>query len=86
MIKTEHVTHRIGSMFQFFLGVKDVKNASDAKITNRALYLKIHEMLLKEGVFIPPSQLETIFTSTSHNDEVINITIDKFKKVLGELA
>lgn len=85
MIKVDHVVHRVGSMFQFFLGVKKVKNATDAKMTNRTLYLKVHEMLLKEGVFIPPSQLETIFTSVMHGDDIVNITIDRFKKVLGEL-
>jgi glutamate-1-semialdehyde 2,1-aminomutase len=85
MMKIDHVTHRVGSMMQFFLGVKEVKNATEAKKANKSLYLNLHEQLLKEGVFIPPSQLETIFTSASHSQNVINFTIDKFRKVLREI-
>ncbi len=84
-IEMEHTTNRIGSMFQFFLGVKEVKNASDAKKVKRALYMKIHEELLKEGVFIPPSPLETIFISKAHDDEIIKYTADKFKKIVRDV-
>ncbi|BFH73240.1 glutamate-1-semialdehyde 2,1-aminomutase [Sulfurisphaera javensis] len=81
----EFTINRIQSMFQFFIGVKKVTNADDARLANRELYIKIHEKLLKLGVFIPPSQFETIFTSSAHTDEVINITIEAFRKVVNEI-
>ena len=77
--------NRIQSMSQFFLGVDRVDNADDARLANKDLYVKIHERLLKQGVFIPPSQFETIFTSASHTTEIVNLTIEAFRKVVSEL-
>ncbi|WP_338599788.1 glutamate-1-semialdehyde 2,1-aminomutase [Sulfolobus tengchongensis] len=85
MIKIKHTINHISSMFQIFFGVDQVKNYSDAKRANKEYYMKLHEMLLKEEVFIPPSQYETIFTSASHTDDIINNTLNKLKKVIGEL-
>ncbi|MFP3064358.1 MAG: glutamate-1-semialdehyde 2,1-aminomutase [Sulfolobus sp.] len=81
----QYTLNSIASMFQVFVGVKEVKNASQAKLANKEYYIKLHEQLLKEGVFIPPSQYETIFTSYSHNDEIVNITLEKLRKVVSEL-
>ena len=81
----QYTINSIASMFQVFVGVKEVKNASQAKLANKEYYIKLHELLLKEGVFIPPSQYETIFTSYSHNDEIVNITLEKLRKVVSEL-
>lgn len=77
--------NHIQSMSQFFLGVDKVNNADDARLANKDLYVKIHERLLKQGVFIPPSQFETLFTSASHNTEIVNLTIEALRKVVSEL-
>ena len=77
--------NRIQSMAQFFLGVDKVKNADDARLANKELYVKIHERLLKYGVFIPPSQFETIFTSAAHSIEIVNLTIEALRKVVSGL-
>jgi glutamate-1-semialdehyde 2,1-aminomutase len=39
--------------------------------------------LLKQGVFIPPSQFETCFTSTANLSEDIKCTIEAFDKALA---
>lgn len=77
--------NRIKSMFQFFIGIEKVTNADEARIANREIYIKIHEKLLKHNVFIPPSQYETIFTSSSHTNDVVNLTIEAFRKVVSEV-
>jgi len=77
--------NHIQSMSQFFLGVDKVNNADDARLANKDLYVKIHERLLKQGVFIPPSQFETLFTSASHSTEIVNLTIEALRKVVSEL-
>jgi len=77
--------NHIQSMAQFFLGVDKVKNADDARLANKDLYVKIHERLLKYGVFIPPSQFETIFTSAAHTTEIVNLTLEALRKVVSEL-
>ncbi|QGA55013.1 glutamate-1-semialdehyde 2,1-aminomutase [Sulfolobus sp. E5-1-F] len=86
LLKIKHTINHVGSMFQVFFGIDKVRNYSDAKRADKEYYIRFHERLLKEGVFIPPSQYETIFTSASHKDDVINDTIDKLVKVIGELS
>ncbi|ACP36109.1 glutamate-1-semialdehyde-2,1-aminomutase [Sulfolobus islandicus Y.G.57.14] len=86
LLKIKHTINHIGSMFQVFFGIDKVRNYSDAKRANKEYYIKFHERLLKERVFIPPSQYETIFTSAAHEDDVVNDTIDKLAKVIGELS
>ncbi|QGR15852.1 glutamate-1-semialdehyde 2,1-aminomutase [Sulfurisphaera ohwakuensis] len=81
----KYTINRIQSMFQFFIGISKVTNADDARLANKHLYVKIHEKLLKLGVFIPPSQFETIFTSSSHSDEIVNLTIEAIHKVVSEI-
>ncbi|TRM83043.1 aspartate aminotransferase family protein, partial [Sulfolobus sp. A20-N-F6] len=85
MIKVKHKINYIASMFQIFIGVENVRNYSEARMANKETYIKLHNLLLKEGVFIPPSQFETIFTSASHDDDIINQTIYKLKKIISEL-
>ncbi|MEM1625060.1 MAG: glutamate-1-semialdehyde 2,1-aminomutase [Candidatus Nezhaarchaeales archaeon] len=75
----------VASMFHIFFTDKPVKNYDDALRSNVALYDKFHEELLREGVFVPPSQFEVCFTSASHNDEVVAMTVNKMRKVLRSL-
>jgi glutamate-1-semialdehyde 2,1-aminomutase len=42
-----------------------------------------HE-LLRQGVFIPPSQFETCFMSDAHTEEDLKHTIDAFDKALSK--
>ncbi|MEL9970230.1 MAG: glutamate-1-semialdehyde 2,1-aminomutase [Metallosphaera sp.] len=85
-IRIPHVVNRVYNFFQFFLGVDRVENAADARKAKRELYVRAHEKLLKSGVFIPPSQFEALFTSSEHNDDIVNESISKFKSVLEDLV
>ncbi|ARM75988.1 glutamate-1-semialdehyde 2,1-aminomutase [Acidianus manzaensis] len=80
-IPVPHVINRVQNMFQIFFGVSKVTNATEAKKANKDQYIKFHINMLNNGVFIPPSQYESIFTSLAHYDDyVINETIDAIKK------
>ncbi|MEM2025492.1 MAG: aminotransferase class III-fold pyridoxal phosphate-dependent enzyme, partial [Desulfurococcaceae archaeon] len=72
----------IASMFQVFFSEGAVKSYDDALRCNSALYDRFHQELLKEGIFIPPSQLEVCFTSASHDDEVVSLTVEGMRKAL----
>ncbi len=85
LIKGPHVINKIESMFQVFFGINKVENARDARNAKKEIYIKLHEKLLQNGVFIPPSQFETIFTSGVHTVDVVNETIDKIRKVIKEI-
>lgn len=75
----------IGSMLcPFFLNknVVDYQSAKDSNIEHYAAYFKI---MLKEGVYLPPSQFETMFVSYAHSYDDIEKTIDSINKALKGL-
>jgi glutamate-1-semialdehyde 2,1-aminomutase len=84
-IKLQHTVNYISSMMQVFFGVREVRRASDARASNKGVYSRFHESLLKRGVFIPPSQFETIFTSASHDETVVESTLEAIKGALREI-
>jgi glutamate-1-semialdehyde 2,1-aminomutase len=51
-----------------------------ANKSNRQLYGKFFHAMLKEGVYLAPSQFEAGFVSLAHTDEIIDKTIDAAKK------
>ena len=74
--------NHIGSMFQIFFTDRKVENAVDARRSNRALYKKVFDQLVRLGVFVPPSQFETCFMSYGHFEEDIDLTIDAYSRAL----
>jgi len=61
----------VGSMFQVFFTDKPVVDYQSAKTSKRDMYHKFFQSLLRSHVFVPPSQFETCFLSTSHTAEQI---------------
>ena len=55
-------------MFQIFFSNQQVTDYSTAKKSNTKKFQKLFSNLLKNGVFIAPSQYETVFLSDSHTD------------------
>ncbi len=77
--------NRVESMLQAFFTQRPVKDADGARSSNRELYVRFHEALRRLGVFIPPSQFESLFTSLAHDDEAINLTLDAIRKAMRGL-
>lgn len=77
--------NRVESMFQLFFTQRKVTSPDDARTSDREKYAKFHELMKKYGVFVPPSQFESQFTSAAHNDEAISITEEALKRVASEL-
>lgn len=76
----------LASMFQIFFSPSPVNDYATAKLSDTQKFYSHFAELLKQGVFIPPSQFETCFLSTAHSKEDINITITAFDKALNVLA
>jgi glutamate-1-semialdehyde-2,1-aminomutase len=80
-IKYPHVINRVKNMFQIFFGVEKVSNATEARRAKKDVYLKFQVNLMKNGVYFPPSQFESVFTSLAHyDDNVISDTVLAIKK------
>jgi glutamate-1-semialdehyde 2,1-aminomutase len=47
------------------------------------MFTTYFQELLRQGVFIPPSQFETCFVSTAHSEEDLKFTINAFDRALA---
>lgn len=59
----------LGSMFQIYFNPNEVTNYAEAQESDSERFLVYFRQLLKEGVFIPPSQFECNFISSAHEME-----------------
>ncbi len=70
------------SMFQLFFNDKKVNSYNIARLSDAGKFKKMFELLLKENIYLPPSQFETEFISFAHNNDDLNNTINAFSRVL----
>ncbi|MDR2700756.1 MAG: glutamate-1-semialdehyde 2,1-aminomutase [Nitrososphaerota archaeon] len=78
--------YNIASLYQVFFTDKAVVDYAGAKLSNVKMFNAYFHELLKQGVFIPPSQFESCFTSTAHLSEDIKCTIESFDKALAVVS
>jgi glutamate-1-semialdehyde 2,1-aminomutase len=78
--------YNIASLYQIFFTNKQVTDYACAKHSDAAMFTAYFQTLLKEGVFIPPSQYETCFLSTAHTQDDLKFTINAFDKALSAAA
>jgi len=79
------VVKQIASMFQFYFKKGDVKTPQDVRESDERLYLKLHEIALRHGVYLTPSQYEVNFTSAAHTREVVEQTIAALEEAFKQL-
>ncbi|UXU62916.1 glutamate-1-semialdehyde 2,1-aminomutase [Staphylococcus agnetis] len=77
------VINRAGSMIGFFLNEGPVTNFKQANQSDLKLFSMMYRELAQEGVFLPPSQFEGMFLSTSHTHEDVQKTIAAFDTALS---
>jgi len=66
--KIPHQINSIASMFQVFFSRKPVTDYKTSKKADGKKFNKLFASLLKNGVFIAPSQFESVFLSDAHTD------------------
>ncbi len=76
--------HRVGSMFSLFFTERIVVDYSSALTTDRALFARVFHGMLRRGVYLPPSALESWFFSAAHRPWMIEHTIEAFTQALQE--
>jgi glutamate-1-semialdehyde 2,1-aminomutase len=65
-------------MFQMFFTSEKVANAAIARKSDHTKFRKLFDELLRKGVFIPPSQMETCFISYSHSEDDVDQTVESY--------
>ena len=76
--KIPHQINSIASIFQFFFSSKPVTDYKTSKKADGKKFNKLFSNLLKNGVFIPPSQFESVFLSDAHTDADIRKTLGAY--------
>jgi glutamate-1-semialdehyde 2,1-aminomutase len=77
----EHSINRIGSMFTVFFNSGSVVDYTSAVKSDTQAYARYHSAMLKEGIYLPPSQFEACFVSTEHKKKDIDRTIKAIRAV-----
>ena len=77
--------NKISSMFQIFFTDNPVVDYVTAQKSNREKFSRYHTELLKNNVFIAPSQFETCFLSAAHSDEDLEFTLEAMDSALSKV-
>ena len=72
--------HQAGSMFSIFFIDHEVYDYRDAEAADQEAFRMWFETMLDEGIYLAPSQFETLFLSGAHTDDDIARTITAAEK------
>ena len=81
-LKIPHQINYTASMFQIFFTNKPVVDYETSKNANAVKFQKMFKILLKNGIFIAPSQFEVVFFSDAHTQNDLNKTLDAYSVAL----
>jgi len=84
--KIKATIKRVGSMIGFFFTDKDVINFDDAKTCDLNMFSAFYKGLLEKGIYLAPSQFETIFVSSAHSVKDIDATIKATDEIFAHLS
>ena len=77
--------HQAGSMFSFFFSEGEVKDYDSSAAADQEAFKVWFRAMLEQGVYLAPSQFETLFLSLAHTDEDIDRTIAAAEKAFAEV-
>jgi glutamate-1-semialdehyde 2,1-aminomutase len=81
-MKIPHQINSTASMFQIFFTNKPVVDYDSSKKADAEKFKKMFSSLLKNGIFIAPSQFEVVFFSDAHTQNDLNKTLDAYEMAL----
>lgn len=81
-LKIPHQINSAASMFQIFFTSKPVVDYESSKNADAKKFKKMFDTLLKNGVFIAPSQFEVVFLSYAHSQIDLNKALDAYHTAL----
>jgi glutamate-1-semialdehyde 2,1-aminomutase len=80
------VMNRVGSMWTIFFAEAPVTDFDSANASNREKFARFFHLMLGEGVYLPPSQLEAAFFSAAHAKKDISQLAERVDRVFKKLA
>jgi len=83
--KIQAQVNLVESMFQIFFTDKPVVDYAAAQSADKTKFMRYWRELLRQGVFIPPSQFETCFLSSTHTDKDVTKTLEAMDSAIKAL-
>lgn len=77
--------NRVGSLSTLFFKAGGVSQYRDAKQADPELYARYFQLMLEQGIYLPPSQFECMFISAAHTDEDLERTAEAMSKSLSTI-
>lgn len=78
--------HQAGSMFGIFFADHEVCDYATAEAADQEAFKVWFHAMLEQGIYLAPSQFETIFMSLAHTDEDIQKTIEAARIAFRKVA
>jgi glutamate-1-semialdehyde 2,1-aminomutase len=80
------VLNRVGSMWTLFFTDQPVTDFESAKKSNLERFNRFFNLMLAEGVYLPPSQFEAAFFSAAHAKKDIQQIVERVERVFKRMA
>ena len=77
--------HQAGSMFSIFFNEGKVKDYASSAASDQEAFKVWFRAMLEQGIYLAPSQFETLFLSLAHTDEDIGRTIAAAEKAFAQV-
>ncbi len=74
--------NRVGSMMSVFFADAEVTDFKTASQSDTERFKKYFNEMLKRGIYLAPSQFESVFLSDAHSDEDLEKTVKAFGEVM----
>ena len=78
--------NRVGSMWTIFFADVPVVDFDSANTSNRQKFARFFHLMLAEGVYLPPSQLEAAFFSAAHAKKDVKQMVERVDRVFKKIA
>ncbi len=75
-------TNRVGSMFTWFFTARPVVDFETAATSDTARFGRFHRAMMEAGVWLPPSQFEAAFVSTTHGAAEVELLLEAARGAL----
>lgn len=79
-----YTLNQVGSMYSLFFTDKKVVDFATAKTSDTALFARYFQAMLKRGIYLAPSQFESLFISTAISDEIVEKILKANEEALKE--
>jgi glutamate-1-semialdehyde 2,1-aminomutase len=78
--------NQVGSMFTLFFTAQQVIDFGTAKTSDTALFAKYFQSMLKQGIYLAPSQYEAMFVSTAIDAAIADSILSAHRNALKALS